>query len=565
MRRKRSRPHGGDRNDPELLAKARRALGEDHPYALLNLVAALLEAATPRPLDELVGRQIPVTSRDLISSFMDLSRPETSGLLAGFALLVDSHGVRRQIEQERARRTHSLPPWVDALGDAVVTRVTMGVDPFGDDENQMIEVRWPDGSVMTGIVLLSHSLGGTVRDGFTVPVPIDSVLDVSSDPHGPRFEAIDPADSRARIEDAMASADRTYPPFQSETWPLTRPLIDWMVRLLPAGGSSFEYPEWTPEALDAIEQRFLASEFGGAFVGHASERLVEPILWFAGGYGPCDPLRWSPMRVEMLLTDWLPRKVIDDSAVLDQVPAVLEAFVEFAAAELRQPDWMTDEIHAAIDDWAPDYLQAIRRPNRVTGARAIAETLVAAVNDRPPSEDWWREYVRRSVVEQTGGLVALDIAGDDPLPSHEPFDWSAISPDIEPVVRRVLDLVDRFCIEQLDPEYVTVCRRLLSRIAVGDPSVFRTRSSDAASAVAVAWMAGQANGLFVEKMKVADLKEWFGFSTPTSRVPAFRAALGLERGDHRHTTGTSLGDVGLLTGAKRRQLLRTRRQYPDMS
>lgn len=63
--------------------------------------------------------------------------------------------------------------------------------------------------------------------------------------------------------------------------------------------------------------------------------MLDSILWCANDYGPGDPLRWSDVRIEMLLADWLPRKVIaaTEGLALALAPALLRAFVRFVRDE----------------------------------------------------------------------------------------------------------------------------------------------------------------------------------------------------------------------------------------
>ena len=60
----------------------------------------------------------------------------------------------------------------------------------------------------------------------------------------------------------------------------------------------------------------------------------------------------------------------------------------------------------------------------------------------------------------------------------------------------MLELTDACCDELLDVEYRTACRRLLARVAAGDPAVFRRRASSATAAAAICWIVGKDNDLF---------------------------------------------------------------------
>ena len=117
------------------------------------------------------------------------------------------------------------------------------------------------------------------------------------------FTDLDPADARARITEAIELGAITVPPLETDTWPACRPLVEWMVGLLPDGGTGYVRPEWPDEARQALAERFFASPFGAGLDDADRRGLLESLVWFGADYGPGDPLRWSPVAVEMLMAD----------------------------------------------------------------------------------------------------------------------------------------------------------------------------------------------------------------------------------------------------------------------
>lgn len=79
------------------------------------------------------------------------------------------------------------------------------------------------------------------------------------------------------------------------------------------------------------------------------------------------------------------------------------------------------------------------------------------------------------------------------MPPDKPFEWPGVPNDIHPRVREVLDLCDRCAEELLDIEHRTAQRRLLSRVAVGGPAIFRRKGVPERAAAAVAWVITKAN------------------------------------------------------------------------
>ena len=140
-------------------------------------------------------------------------------------------------------------------------------------------------------------------------------------------------ESRKRITEAIEAGAITFPPFETESWPACRPLVEWITSLLPAGGEGYQRPEWNAEDTDGLTDRFLASPFAAGVADPDHQLLLDNILWFGTDYGPGDPLRWSPVSVEILLGDWIPRKIVADAAHLSKAPELLRAFVQFCHAE----------------------------------------------------------------------------------------------------------------------------------------------------------------------------------------------------------------------------------------
>jgi hypothetical protein len=172
------------------------------------------------------------------------------------------------------------------------------------------------------------------------------------------FTEFDAADARARITEAIESDRRTYPPHEpTETWPAGRPLVEWIVRALPEGGQGFEYPDWDDAVRAALADDFRASEFGIECSSADFDTAIDAILWYGCDYSGGDPLRWSPVRVELLLADWVPRKIMAPVAELRRIPNTLVAFVEYAHAARGIPRHLTDDTVSAIAQWAPQFLE----------------------------------------------------------------------------------------------------------------------------------------------------------------------------------------------------------------
>ena len=555
MSQKQSQP-----DELDLLQEIDAAL-DGHPLDLLAHVSSLLavvDLLDPNPFEP--HQQETPTLEDLVTSFLEVDLRQTTALLYGFAALVDNDLLAARIRRELAGRSDDLPAWLRQLGDCHVYRTMEMRHVLGDGDNLILGARLPTGEKLTAMVYVDHNVGTLVKDAFALPEAIDAVqalyVDASDNDPDTTYTDIDPAEARAKVTDAIATAAMTHPPFESDSWPMCRPLVQWLVRMLPGGGRGYEPPEWSEADQQGLAADFFASPFGSPVDNEVHRSLLEAIVWFGCDYAGGDPLRWSSVRVEVLLADWLPRKVMGEPANLDLVPRLLAAFIRYCHDRLGIRPQLTEETLAAVDQRTPEYLRAVRR-------RTPGDVLAAVLRDAgvPVDDAWsWEDWMLESLDAQVGGRDALTDLDDAPLPD-EPFDWTAIAADVHPAVAEVLALVDAGCEQLFDVEARTACRRLLRRAAVGDPNVFRRRAKAETAAAAICWAVGTANGLFFVRSShtqvlVRDVQAFFGIGgSPSQRASTLLRAAGIAQ---KGLGAVALGTPDLLVGPFRRQLI-TRR------
>jgi hypothetical protein len=558
--------------EPDLMLDVRRALADDHPLGLLSLVSSLLAAVDPRDRNPFDRRDEPERPArvDLLSMLFDVDSVETSALLAAVAALGADDVEQRRIRRELAERADELPPWLVWLSGAEAYRTAELTHILGDGDNVMVGVRFPTGEELAAVVYVDHNLGTIVKDAFVVPEPIADLLalfrDKNEDPDA-AIADIPLADAKARAVDAIATGAMTIPPYETDTWPACRPLVEWMVGLLPDGGRSYERPEWSDDDQEALADRFLASSFGRGLDDPDHADLLESILWFGCDYGPGDPMRWSPVAVELLLVDWIPRKIVAPVDYLAKAPDVLRPFIRFCHAERGVPSRLTDETMDAVDRWEPDYQAAIRSP-RPQGPAALLAAVGALDPEGPwpmPEEDLddlvdYRELALEWLRSAVGGQAALDTLDDVPLPD-EPFAWTGIPDDLHDRVADILDRCDRGCDELLDAECRTAARRVLARIARNGPDALRRRGSTATAAAAICWAVGRANDAFSMRaggLTNKQLLAHFGVKSSVSD----RADTLLSAGGFPRSWGIfTLGSPDYLVSERRRQIIDRRDRH----
>jgi hypothetical protein len=501
-----------------------------------------------------------------VESVAEVEVPQTTALLAALAELAPDELTRARARRAVATRSHPLPDWLARLGEASVYRAMETTHVLGDGENVLLGARLP-GHELTAVVYVDHNLGTVVKDGFPAPSPVSEVVErlrAAADDPDMRFGDISLADARARVEQAIGLGAIMFPPLETETWPASRPLTEWLLRQLPEGGTGYVRPQWSAAARKKLAKRFFASSFGRSLDAPDHRGLLDQFLWFGTDYGPGDPLRWSPVAVEILLADWIPRKVIDGPDFLGKAPDLLRAFIRFCHAEREIRPELTDETLAAIGKHEPEYQRVIRSP-RPQGPMALLAAMGMLGDDKPwqdePS-DFHRDFLDR-LAEEVGGQDVLDSLDSTPLPDED-FGWDVVPADLHDRVREVLAACDRCCDDLLGAEYRTACRRLLARALPGLDGMLRSTSKPEALAAAVCWVIGNGNQRFGQgpgELRVKDLMNHFGLgqSSASGRGYKIMQAAGIQPA--RTYPVVRLGSPGLLVSARRQRIIELRDRH----
>ncbi len=357
--------------------RAAVALRDDHPLALLGLASGMLNALDPRndhPFDKAAAPERPPLS-ELLDSLVGAGEPEVAALALVMAHLgADELTRTRTVRAFRARELR-LPSWLDELDRLEVAGAEEIRDELRDSFDVLIHTRLA-GHDLTAVTLVDFNLGTIVKDCFFADRSLDAFNAFwrQQDGAATDIQALSPADARARISDAVEAGTRTWPPEESDDWPASRPLLEWILRSMPAGGRGFDRPEWPEGESERLADRFLASPYGLGFTTSEDRSIVDDLLWYRTGYGYGDPLRWSGAAVEILLLDWYPRKIVAEPELLLRMPDVLRTFIRFAHAETGLDESLTAETLRAVDGFEPAYREAIRRPHR-QGPEALLERM----------------------------------------------------------------------------------------------------------------------------------------------------------------------------------------------
>jgi Domain of unknown function (DUF1841) len=256
--------------------------------------------------------------------------------------------------EELAARGVREPVWAERIGDVSAGECWVFRDVYGDQESLFCTFAYADRP--HGIsVLVDHNLGGIAKDVYCT-LEVDEVIAQSrqgaaQDPMTV-FENLPPQRARAILEDAFAATDVTLDPPVGEDFESIRALALSRIRALPAPDDAEEQSDYDDEARAAIAAEFLASAAARDLLDReAAEVCASFIVDFGCDYDGGRPLRVSPAKTEQFLLGWLPEHVRLSPAERDAVPAVITAWVRWAAAKQGlPPEAVTEVVRAAEAD-----------------------------------------------------------------------------------------------------------------------------------------------------------------------------------------------------------------------
>ena len=261
-------PDGNDTTDStedSLIPLIAQAL-EDHPFALLSLASVMIVEiieASPQGSDAGVS---PARGIELLAAGMIESKaPEQ----VAFGLVLAALSLDKAMPDRIGERVDSVdgfPSWVSELHLAQPAVPWSMNHILGDDQNIFVGVSFGDGVDATLVVYVDHLIGSAVKEVTLTPEPVEAVVDrfvESMEADEASFQELDPAGVRALLEDAIHASTLLPVEHQTENWPRFRPLLAWVLALLPEGGTAPERAE---------NQYTLDGEAIDAFLADASPR-----------------------------------------------------------------------------------------------------------------------------------------------------------------------------------------------------------------------------------------------------------------------------------------------------
>ncbi|HWD70863.1 MAG TPA: hypothetical protein VG293_11780 [Solirubrobacteraceae bacterium] len=332
-----------------------------------------------------VGRIIDAEIRqrfraDLVPAVEELASSEALATLRALS------GVGVSSERERARAAADRlaacgvrePAWASGIGVGRPVSAALQYDQaFDDGVSVIVEFDGYGKEPHTLGIYIDHNMDGLVKDVFLAGPLIDvrAKLNVRA-PNGVELAVreLELAEARARIVAAFDVLDETYDPPVDEDVSRLRALVEARIDLLPAGLQHDAVYQDIPQAdRERMLEEFLDSTPGKQWAGdeHA-EDVVATAIDFGADYNHGGPLRWSPVVVEIFMTNWVARKVVREPAFFERLPDVLVDWVAYAGALRHVPPAGLNEAIEAVAAHRHEMLEAVSDPDRWGPAKAFA-------------------------------------------------------------------------------------------------------------------------------------------------------------------------------------------------
>ncbi len=340
---------GADPATQQLVQDLRRTLRSDDPLDLLAMISSLQHFLGTGLV---VGGKATPGLDIFVDTLIGVDLAETTAALHVFAAFVTDVAVHDRIVTALTTRRQPMPLWLRDLAATRITRVVEMSEAMGDGDDVLLGITWADGREATYLVYIDHNAGTLVKDAFPSPAPISTVAaqlkEAAQEAPGVLFQDLDLGEAHALVAQAVDRAEEVGDPFETDTWPLGRPMVRWLLTLLPeqALGVARD-PHDTGNEAALLGVGDLLNDFAGSPeadglqldppMGTIDSVCLLAIVGFATSQDSRDPLRWSPTRVEILFDQWLLEALLDLS-VVRRFPHVARAYITWSLRRQALPE-----------------------------------------------------------------------------------------------------------------------------------------------------------------------------------------------------------------------------------
>jgi hypothetical protein len=369
----------------DMLRAARELLAVRSPLDAELIVSEMLGTWWGKRLDDDDVEEI--IGEGLIDHAATAGTPAALALLTGIAYL----GTSRQAAKAELAALSLMdaavarPGWADRVGMVRTEECFASRDLFGDQDSVICTYTYGGEELHALVVVIDYNEGRMVIDAW-VSSQVDKLLgycrrEARENPLM-RFDRMDPGRIRALLETALEATSNATTTSAAvapvkETFGSYHAFVRARVRALPPGGRYPDAPRYSRDRRATMAAEFLASDEAEELSDRsAASRCVDRII----DYG-CDrdfgrPLRVSPIKCEVFLLHWLPRKVMLSPAEQDAMPHVLAAWVRWAGKRARLPEAGVRQTLDQVWDLTGKFAEAYRDPTTFGMDRRVVERLL---------------------------------------------------------------------------------------------------------------------------------------------------------------------------------------------
>jgi hypothetical protein len=324
----------------------------------------------------------------------------------------------RGLAGDLAARGVREPRWSPELDQLTAVGCWTTRDVYGDSTSVLCSFERA-GRAHGLLVLVDHNhLGGWAKDITLVDDVVQAVAlmrEAADDDEALVFEQADPAQVRRLLKNAFDATDMTWEPDVSEEFADLRALALARLRALPDPAPREEPAEIDDDARQQVVREFLASpEAAELPTGEDLEYCVRLIVDYGADYDDGKMLRVSPVKTEIFLLGWLPKKVVlspEDRAVL---PQLMPAWTKWAGSRQGLSGKVLDEILEAVQWCTEHFDESYDDVHNMSPARALLGDLPQAET----AEDLQEVLERRMFTMPYFGTRI----GDEDYPRLDPND-----------------------------------------------------------------------------------------------------------------------------------------------
>ncbi|MQY08348.1 hypothetical protein ACRB68_64550 [Actinomadura sp. RB68] len=412
-----------------------------------------------------------VIGEELVEHAARAATPAALALLTGICYLgTPGQAVRAErAVLELMDKGVPRPAWADRVGTIAHEGCYVSRDVYGDQDSIVCVYSYGGAERHALVVLVDRTkatvlpvpaggrppAGGLVRDAW-VSSKVDRLLEHSRHEGRTnplmRFEELDPRDTRAMLQRALEFTNETPDPPVNDTFGSYHAFLRARLRALPPGGHVPQPPVYGRDRRAKIAIQFLASDEAEDLSDRsAAGRCVDRIIDYGCTHDFGRPLRVSPVKAEMFLLDWLPRKVLLSPSEQEAVPHVLASWVRWAGRRTGLPEEGVRATLDAVWDATAKFASAYRDPSAFGLDRDLVDRLL-------PDGDLEALPRRAFALPFLSGRHRLS-------GRHGWIDLATLDP-ADPADRRV---VLEFEHPGADPAHLDAHERLTLRLWDGDP------------------------------------------------------------------------------------------------